>query len=63
MYKRQVLLTGGDAFMLSNSEIKWLLEQLEQIPHVEIKRFGTRTPVTPVSYTHLDVYKRQGLKQ
>ena len=43
---RDVLLTGGDAFMLSNSEIKWLLEQLEQIPHVEIKRFGTRTPVT-----------------
>ena len=32
--------------MLSNSEIKWLLEQLEKIPHVEIKRFGTRTPVT-----------------
>lgn len=43
---RDVLLTGGDAFMLGNSTIDWLLEQIEQIPHVEIKRFGTRTPVT-----------------
>ncbi len=43
---RDVLLTGGDAFMLGNSSIAWLLEQLDRIPHVEIKRFGTRTPVT-----------------
>ncbi len=43
---RDVLLTGGDAFMLSNNSIAWLLEQLDGIPHVEIKRFGTRTPVT-----------------
>ena len=43
---RDVLLTGGDAFMLGNSSIAWLLEQLDEIPHVEIKRFGTRTPVT-----------------
>ncbi len=43
---RDVLLTGGDAFMLGNKKIAWLLEQLDQIPHVEIKRFGTRTPVT-----------------
>lgn len=43
---RDVLLTGGDAFMLSNKAIAWLLEQLDGIDHVEIKRFGTRTPVT-----------------
>ncbi|NMA92300.1 MAG: glutamate 2,3-aminomutase [Firmicutes bacterium] len=43
---RDVLLTGGDGFLLSNKKIAWLLEELEQIPHVEIKRFGTRTPVT-----------------
>ncbi len=43
---RDVLLTGGDAFMLENSEIDWLLTELEKIPHVEIKRLGTRTPVT-----------------
>ncbi len=43
---RDVLMTGGDGFMLSNKIIAWLLEQLAEIPHVEIKRFGTRTPVT-----------------
>ncbi len=43
---RDVLLTGGDGFMLGNKRIAWLLEQLDQISHVEIKRFGTRTPVT-----------------
>ncbi len=43
---RDVLLTGGDALILSDEEIDWLLTQLDQIPHVEIKRLGTRTPVT-----------------
>lgn len=43
---RDVLLTGGDALMLSNEEIDWLLTELENIPHVEIKRLGTRSPVS-----------------
>lgn len=43
---RDVLLTGGDALLLSNEELDWLLTELDRIPHVEIKRLGTRTPVT-----------------
>lgn len=43
---RDVLLTGGDAFMLSDEEIEWLLKELTAIEHVEMIRFGTRTPVT-----------------
>ena len=43
---RDVLLTGGDGFMLDNQTIAWLLDELDQIPHLEIKRFGSRTPVT-----------------
>jgi len=43
---RDVLITGGDAFMLSDSVIDWLLSELRKIEHVEIIRFGTRTPVT-----------------
>lgn len=43
---RDVLITGGDAFMLSDNEIEWLLKELRSIEHVEIIRFGTRTPVT-----------------
>lgn len=43
---RDVLLTGGDAFLLSDKTIDWLLAELDAIPTVEIKRLGTRTPVT-----------------
>jgi len=43
---RDVLITGGDALMLSDTMIDWLLTELDNIPHVEIKRLGTRTPVT-----------------
>ena len=43
---RDVLLTGGDAFMLSNEQIDWLLTELGEIPHVEMKRLGTRVLVT-----------------
>ena len=43
---RDILVTGGDAFVLPNSMLDWLLEQLDEIDHVKIKRLGTRVPVT-----------------
>lgn len=43
---RDVLVTGGDALLLSDSTLDWLLGELHNIPHVEIKRIGTRAPVT-----------------
>ncbi len=43
---RDVLITGGDALLLSNKEIDWLLGELDKIEHIEIKRLGTRVPVT-----------------
>lgn len=43
---RDVLITGGDAFLLPDMQIEWLLSELRKISHVEIIRFGTRTPVT-----------------
>ena len=43
---RDVLLTGGDALMLSDSHLDQILTSLRKIPHVEIIRIGTRTPVT-----------------
>lgn len=43
---RDVLVTGGDALMLSNTMLDWLLGELDKIEHVEIKRIGTRTLVT-----------------
>ena len=43
---RDVLVTGGDALVLSNQMIRRLLEALDAIDHVEVKRLGTRIPVT-----------------
>ncbi len=43
---RDVLITGGDALLLSDKKLDWLLGELDKIEHVEIKRIGTRVPVT-----------------
>lgn len=43
---RDVLITGGDALLLSDRMLDWLLTELDKISHVEIKRLGTRTIVT-----------------
>lgn len=42
---RDVLLSGGDPFLLSDDYLDWILTELRSIPHVEIIRIGTRTPV------------------
>ncbi|WP_369696014.1 lysine 2,3-aminomutase [Seleniivibrio woodruffii] len=42
---RDVLISGGDPLMLSDSRLKWLLDRISSIPHVEIVRIGTRMPV------------------
>ena len=42
---RDVLLSGGDPFLLSDGVLDWLLGELHAIPHVEVVRIGTRTPV------------------
>jgi glutamate 2,3-aminomutase len=39
---RDVLITGGDALMLSDESLDWILTELEKIQHVEIKRLGSR---------------------
>lgn len=41
---RDVLLSGGDPFLLSTDYLDWILTELQKIPHVEVIRIGTRTP-------------------
>ncbi|MBS3748595.1 MAG: lysine 2,3-aminomutase [Candidatus Thermoplasmatota archaeon] len=41
---RDVLLSGGDPFLLSTEYLDWILTELQKIPHLEIIRIGTRTP-------------------
>lgn len=43
---RDVLITGGDPFTLSDENLDWLLGELDKIPHLEYKRIGSRMPVT-----------------
>ncbi len=43
---RDVLITGGDPLTLSDGWLDWILTELDNIEHVEIKRIGTRVPVT-----------------
>jgi lysine 2,3-aminomutase len=42
---RDVLLSGGDPFLLSDTYLDWILGELHKIDHVEVIRIGTRTPV------------------
>ncbi|HOJ09643.1 MAG TPA: lysine 2,3-aminomutase [Clostridiales bacterium] len=42
---RDVLLSGGDPFIMSDSYLEHIIQRLREIPHVEIIRIGTRTPV------------------
>ena len=42
---RDVLLSGGDALLVSDERIEYILEKLRNIDHVEVIRVGTRSPV------------------
>ena len=42
---RDVLLSGGDPFLLSDENIGWILTEIKKIASVEVVRIGTRTPV------------------
>jgi glutamate 2,3-aminomutase len=43
---RDVLYTGGDPLTFSDERVDWLLTELGKIEHVEIKRLGSRVPIT-----------------
>ena len=42
---RDVLLSGGDALMVGDEKLEYIIRRLRAIPHVEIVRIGSRTPV------------------
>jgi lysine 2,3-aminomutase len=41
----EVIVTGGDPFLLSPRRVASLVRRLDQIPHLEVIRFHTRVPV------------------
>ncbi|MDQ2085343.1 lysine 2,3-aminomutase [Herbivorax sp. ANBcel31] len=42
---RDVLLSGGDPFLLSDENLDWILTKLREIEHVDVIRIGSRIPV------------------
>lgn len=42
---RDVLLSGGDPFILPSSHLERVMRKLREVPHVQVIRIGTRTPV------------------
>ncbi len=41
----EVLVTGGDALMISKKRLQYVLEELSRIPHLRVIRIATRVPV------------------
>ncbi|NQY64310.1 MAG: EF-P beta-lysylation protein EpmB [Alteromonadaceae bacterium] len=41
----EVILSGGDPLMANDQHLQWLVNQLEEIPHVQRLRIHTRLPV------------------
>lgn len=41
----EVLVTGGDALMISRSRLQYVLEELSSVPHLRVIRIATRVPV------------------
>ncbi len=61
---RDVLISGGDPFMLSDDLIDWVLGELNKIEHIEVIRIGTRTPVVlPYRITDnlVEILKKHGV--
>lgn len=42
---RDVLVSGGDPLMLADEQLEWVFSELRLIEHIEVIRFGSRTPV------------------
>ncbi|MCF8294543.1 MAG: KamA family radical SAM protein [Bacteroidales bacterium] len=48
----EVLVTGGDALMISKRRLQYVLEELSKIPHLRAIRIATRVPVVmPMAIT------------
>ncbi len=49
----EVLVTGGDALMITEKRLRYILEELSKIPHLRTIRIATRVPVVmPMGITN-----------
>ena len=60
---REVIVSGGDALMLADRQLDYVLESIRSAPHVDIIRIATRMPVTcPMRVTPAlaEIFARHG---
>ncbi len=60
---RDVLLSGGDPLLLSDTKLEYLLSRLRAIPHVEFIRIGSRIPVflpQRITPALCEIFKKHG---
>lgn len=43
---REVIVSGGDALMMSDKQLEYILTEIRAAPHIDIVRIATRIPVT-----------------
>lgn len=43
---REVIVSGGDALMMGDKQLDYILGEIRRAPHVEVVRIATRMPVT-----------------
>ncbi|TKJ42255.1 KamA family radical SAM protein [candidate division LCP-89 bacterium B3_LCP] len=66
---KEVLVTGGDPLIMGDKRLKCILDRLAEIPHVELIRIGSRTPVVlPMRITDeladmLASYRKSGRRE
>lgn len=61
----EVIFSGGDPLMASDEHLTWLVEQIEQIPHVKRLRIHSRLPVViprRITSTLVNLLKNTRLK-
>ncbi len=54
---RDVLLSGGDPLLLSDNKLKYILNQLSELEHIEFIRIGSRIPVFLPQRINTDLLK------
>lgn len=60
---RDVLISGGDPLILSDTVLEEIIKNIKSIPHVEIVRIGTRIPVTlpqRITADLVNIFKKYG---
>lgn len=61
----EIIFSGGDPFILSDTKIETYLDDFSKIPHIKTIRFHSRTPIiipSRITSTLINIFKKQKLR-